>query len=387
MRRVLASVAAAATALVGAIALAGPSTAQDPPLPPAGTITLKTGNSNSFTYAPPIGGSSLAAQVVRNSGTVPCNATTPGFIAVTGIAGTAALPGDPACFGFLGFGVGPGGSPLNLRPNTDAVAGEALVLTLARELADFEFASFTLDIEAMNAPLPAVTGNPPELVVEVRDSANPSVTPLQSIPVQLDVRVPNISLPNFRVPVTAIANPGDQLVLRPQGNIRFQLEGDTNDIGSIFKLTDVGTIPAGGDVVLEDESGATATIINPSGDPVPYVQQQCLPSTGEECVEFKLLGGDFYRLTVFASVPVNDAGDQNTWDGLIDFGSGTFALGQLSADCVITPDDETPQACITQFFYPDPKDGSGNPALEGDTTSTQYRTDVWDLYVQDPRLR
>lgn len=385
MHRVAAAVSAVTIALGGAIAFAGPSTAQDPPLPDAGAITLRTGSTQNFGYAPGAIGPAEATQRIRNG----CNATSPGFIGVTGTTGDQPLPGDSACFGSLGFGVGSGGSPFYLRPNTAAAQGEALVLTLAGALATFEFATFDLDIEAANAPSGSTAAA--EILLDVRDSST-GVLLQEGIPLQVDgsTRVADVRLPNFRIPETAIATPGNQLVFRPQGKIRFQLEGDTNNIGSIFKVTDVPdvqTIPVNGSAELTDDSGATATIINQGGASVPYVQQDCLPTSGEECVEFKLLGGEFYRLAVFASVPVDEADDQEDWDGLIDFDGTGFELGELDADCEINEANLTPQACITQFFYPDPKDGSGNPALAGDTSEIEYRTDVWDLYVQDPKLR
>jgi hypothetical protein len=213
-----------------------------------GSITLRTGSTTGLSYVPGADSSLAAAsQAVRGSNTAPCSSTTPGFLSVTGLKSQTT-----ACFGLRGFGDGPGGSPsLYLNPNTDAAAGEALVLTLTGPLADMEFDSFTLDLEAVNVPTTA--GGGPELEVLVQDSSKPGDPPLQTIPIDLSNANRVVSSPpNFRVPVTQIATPGDQLVLRPTGSVRFQLEGDTSNLGSTFTLTDVT------DVVSCDGESATS---------------------------------------------------------------------------------------------------------------------------------
>jgi hypothetical protein len=226
-------------------------------LPDIGTVTLRTGSTTGLSYVPgPDSTVAAATQGITSSNSALCTSTRPGFLAVTG-----ANSGTTACFGLRGFGDGPGGTPsLYLNPNTDAAASEALVLTLAGPLADFEFDSFTFDLEAVNVPTAA--GGAPEVVVEVRDSSKPSDPALGTIPLDLSSANRVVSSPpNFRVPVTEITTPGDQLVLRPQGNVRFQLEGDTSNTGSIFTLTDVtDVVPCGTTEITPDGADATLTV-------------------------------------------------------------------------------------------------------------------------------
>lgn len=214
----------------------------------------------------------------------------------------------------------------------------------------------------------------------------------------------------------SVPGPGaDKIVLRAGGDGAISVEGGVESealpggliteaelatTGSVFELTEgAGVIPEDGRVVIRDPSGAVATIENAlssDGLDIPYLTEPCVDA--EPCVNFKLIPdeGDpeFYRLTAYVSVPVNDEGYQTFWDGEIDFdgnGGNSFILGQLStgtpdSSCVIDESVLKGQACITDFRYPDPQDGTVNPELSS-ASSTTYRTDIWDLWVNDPNIR
>ena len=257
----------AASALV--VLFTGSSSGADPAvtvggLPDMGKITFTSGSTNQFAYAPGVD-STVAASTQSISNSNPnngnCSATTPGFISVRGVKAN-----KPACFGLLGFGDGPGGTPANsLNPNTDGSAGEALELKLAGPLAGFAFESFTLDIEANGVPIGA--GGAAELNVEVRDAGG---VLLQTIPVDLSQanRIPNDVVQNYRVPVTTIAAAGNTLVLRPVGSVRFQLEGDSvgNSVFTLTAVTDVLTCAPGDQATA---GAATLTMVGGSCTPQP----------------------------------------------------------------------------------------------------------------------
>lgn len=250
MRRVLAAVSAVAIAVGGAIAFAGPSTAQNQVgvggLEDKGTITLRTGlssSSNKIEYKD-ADGNAVGTQAIIAG----CPASVEaGALTIT------ASPGS-LCFGNLGFGVGPGGSPFYLNPNV--TAGESLTLSLSGPAGDFEITSFSLDIEASNLN----SGQPDIEVTAKRDG-----TAVETFTIDLTQRVPGVLLPNYRVD-QPLVSPADELVLTALGTTRFQLEGDTSNTGSIFTLTDItDVVPCdgsatsnGAQLTLDGGEGCTA---------------------------------------------------------------------------------------------------------------------------------
>ena len=211
---------------------------------------------------------------------------------------------------------------------------------------------------------------------------------------------------NTRAVLSVPGAGADAIVFKAAGGGAISIEGGAESValaggvseaagtnGSAFKLVEGGlVIPEGQRVIIRDPSGAVGVIENVTNDngvDIPYETQRC--DNGVECINFKLLDNQYYRLKVWVSIPIDEATDQGTWQGQIDFdgnGGNDFTLGDLGvgAGCQIDEGLSEPQACIVEFFYPDPKDGTGNPDLSN-VDSGAYRTDVWDLWVVDPNLR
>ncbi|MGB9373854.1 MAG: hypothetical protein WCA82_06825 [Jiangellales bacterium] len=158
-------------------------------------------------------------------------------------AGALAVAGSPdACFGSRGFGDGDdSNSRFWLRPDVDD--GESLTLTLSGDAAEYEFASYSLDIEARNV------GGTDNIVVEAYLDGNEVETETETFDLSLSNRE---AFANYRIKRT-LGTPVDTLVIAAAGNTEFQLEGDTGGTGSIFTLTDAtDVIPCG------QEGGATS---------------------------------------------------------------------------------------------------------------------------------
>ena len=236
MRRIVASLSALALALLGLIAVAGSSSAQDGPqittggLPDAGQIVLRTSWRGGFVeFTDAAGSTSRTGSFGRGC----VDALDVGAIVVTGETGSA-------CFGAAGLGDGPGrnGAPFYLNPNTQGME-EELTVSLAEPASDALISSMSLDIEASG------TGEGTDLVIRAGE---------EQIDVDLENcgegcgPLPGIPYPNYRVEVD-LPSPAKEVTFSAEGSTVFQLEGDTNRIGSKFFLK-------GGNVVLPCNSEA-----------------------------------------------------------------------------------------------------------------------------------
>lgn len=247
MRRLLTLLSVLAVGVAGAFVLAPASSASGGEvtvggLQDKGEIVLRTGWWNGFV------------DFTDELGSTTRTGTFGGGCSTTIDAGALIISGGSGstCFGTAGFGDGSGrnGAPFYLNPNVKG--DESLVVKLAGPAADFEIASISLDVEAVGTdglsdPDISVTAGEVTINVDL-DAIGP---------------LPGIAFPNYRVD-EHLPVPANEIVLEPLGNTVFQLEGDTQGIGSKLLLTDVtDVIPCTGGTV--ERGGATLTV-NPAAD-------------------------------------------------------------------------------------------------------------------------
>lgn len=245
MRRTIALLSVPVLLAGGVLLAAGSSSAQDAPqittggLQDSGEIVLRTGwFGGSVDYTDASGTTTRTGSIGGGC----FNPLAAGALVATGTNG--------ACFGTAGLGAGPGrnGAPSYLNPNTQGT--EALTLSLAGPASEFEISSMSLDIEAI---VPTAVGKD----IRITDGAGNLLAELD-----LQVRLPGISFPNYRVDVD-LAVPSNEVVFSSINGTIFQIEGDTAGIGSKFFLTDVTDVVPCNGVPVESN---TASLTIKGGD-------------------------------------------------------------------------------------------------------------------------